>query len=72
MSVGVAFEGYFLKRLKMWERIMAALGGILVFFPKPTTRAVGLGILALLTAIQIMHTKRQRPLEAKTEPTIMG
>jgi len=72
MSVGVAFEGYFLKRLKMWERIMAALGGILVFFPKPTTRAVGLGILALLTVIQIMHTKRQRPLEAKTEPTIMG
>lgn len=72
MSVGIAFEGYFLKRLKMWEKIMMALGGIFVFFPKPTMRAVGFGILAILVVIQIMHTKRQRPFDAKTEATIVG
>jgi TRAP transporter 4TM/12TM fusion protein len=59
MSIGVAFEGYFLKRLKTWENMMTALGGFLIFFPSTKTRATGLAILLLLAAKQIMQEKRK-------------
>ena len=40
-SLAVAFEGYLIKPLNWLERVLLAVGGILMIFPELTTNAIG-------------------------------
>ncbi|MBL6967157.1 MAG: TRAP transporter fused permease subunit [Desulfobacteraceae bacterium] len=63
ISIGVAFEGYFLKKLRMWEKVLVALSGICIFVPNPITRGVGLAFQAMFLVKQIAQTRPERVSE---------
>ena len=58
LSVGVAFEGYFLARMKFWERTLLAISAVCLFFPHLTTKTLGLAYMAVFVITQIVQRKR--------------
>ncbi len=63
-GVASALEGYFLTHMKWYERVMAAVGGLLLVDPELLTDVVGLGILGVTILLQVMDKKKNRPLQA--------
>ncbi len=63
-GVASALEGYFLTHMKWYERIMAAVGGLLLVDPGLVTDAIGLSILAAVILLQVIQKKKNRPLQA--------
>ena len=57
-GVSAALEGYFLKNMKWYERILSAAGGLLLIYPGLTTDIVGIALVGLVFAIQLI-TKRK-------------
>lgn len=66
ISIGVAFEGYLLTRLKMWENFLLALSGLCIFIPNTMTRAVGLTFQSLFLFSQIVRGRRDKKLRDGT------
>jgi TRAP transporter 4TM/12TM fusion protein len=58
VSVGSAFEGYILTKLKQWETALLALGGIFVFIPNIMVRGIGLAVLVFLLVTQIVRARQ--------------
>ena len=50
--LSVALEGFFLRRLTWTERLIGLVSGFLLVFPTPLGYTVGLGMMALLIALQ--------------------
>ncbi len=50
--LSVALEGFFLRRLTLIERLIGFVSGFLLVFPTPLGYTVGLGMMALLIALQ--------------------
>ena len=63
ISIGVAFEGYFLKKLRVWENALIALSGICIFIPNPITRAAGLAFQVIFLVKQIIQRRQGRVSE---------
>lgn len=57
-GVSAALEGYLLKNMKWYERILSAAGGLLLIYPGLTTDIVGIALVGLVFAIQLI-TKRK-------------
>ena len=64
VTMGVAFEGYFLNRYRLWERFLMGISGICIFVPHWVIRAPGLVVLLLLLVSQILQRKRSRAVSA--------
>lgn len=63
-AVSAALEGYFIDRMKLFERIISAVGGLLLIYPGIVTDAIGLGLVAVAVALQIIGKKKNIPLKA--------
>lgn len=65
ITIGVAFERYFLKHLMIWETILLAICGICLFIPRLATRGFALVFLALFL---FSHIMRARKLKSSAVP----
>ena len=65
-GVSSALEGYFLRNMAWYQRIICAVGGLLLIYPGIVTDAIGLGLVAIVTVLQII----QRNQSKKNEVTV--
>ena len=52
-AVSASLEGYFLKDMPVYQRIMCAVGGLLLIYPGIVTDAIGLLLVAVVVFLQI-------------------
>ena len=57
-SVSASLEGYFLHNMQWYERILAAIGGLLLIYPGIVTDGIGLGLVAIVIVIQLLSKKK--------------
>ena len=58
LAVSASLEGYFLKSMRWYERIVSAIGGLLLIYPGWVTDCIGLALVAAVLAVQIISKKR--------------
>ena len=63
-AVSAALQGYFLTHMKWYERIICAAGGLLLIYPGIVTDAIGVGLVGIVLAIQLINKKRVSVLKA--------
>ena len=59
-GVSAALEGYFLQHMKWYQRIMSAVGGLLLIYPGLVTDTVGLCLVAVVVVLQLVERKRAK------------
>ena len=59
-GVSAALEGYFLHNMKWYERILSAVGGLLLIYPGIITDAIGLGLVAIVLLFQFATRKKYK------------
>ena len=59
-GVSAALEGYFLTHMSWYERIISVAGGLLLIYPGAVTDAIGLGLVAVVLAIQFIKKKNHK------------
>jgi len=57
-AVSAALEGFFMRPMKWYERILSLLGGLLLIYPGVVTDIIGLGLVAVMAVIQIITRKK--------------
>lgn len=57
-AFGAAFEGYFLSWVRLWQRGLLLMGGILIMAPGHWTRLAGLVLIALPVIGQVKSSRR--------------
>jgi len=60
-AVSASLEGYFLHNMKWYERIISVAGGLLLIYPGIVTDLIGLSMVALVAAYQIITKKKAAP-----------
>ncbi len=63
-AVSAALEGYFLEIIPWYQRIICAVGGLLLIYPGIVTDSIGLGIVALITLLQVIARGKAKKLSA--------
>jgi len=63
-GVSASLEGYFLHNMAWFERIVCAAGGLLLIYPGILTDAIGLALVGVVLAIQLITKKRAPVLNA--------
>lgn len=58
MAVAAALEGYLFTDMKIWERIILIVGGIMLISPGGLTDAAGLGVIAVALIMQFISKRR--------------
>ena len=58
MGVSAALEGYLLGRMRWYERIISAVGGLLLIYPGLITDSVGLALILVVFFTQTITKKR--------------
>ena len=56
--VSAGMEGYLMRTMPWWQRILALVGGLCMIIPGLVTDAVGLGMIALVVVIQFISKKK--------------
>ena len=57
-ALSAALEGYLLHGMPWYQRIMSAVGGLLLIYPGLVTDAVGLGLVAIVVVLQLVVRKK--------------
>ncbi|MBQ9975433.1 MAG: TRAP transporter fused permease subunit [Clostridia bacterium] len=57
-AVSASLEGFFVARMKWYERIMSAVGGLLLIYPGLVTDSIGLGLVAIAVVLQFLGRKK--------------
>ena len=57
-GVSSSLEGFFLHRMAWYERILAAVGGLLLIYPGLITDCFGLGLVAVVLVFQFLTRKK--------------
>ncbi len=57
-AVSASLEGYLLCRMRWYERIPAALGGLLLIYPGWVTDSIGLSLVAIVVLLQLLSKRR--------------
>ena len=65
MSIGVAFEGFFINKLSTWVIILFAISGLCIFIPNILTRALGIAFLAVFLFKNLAQTRKSKDLSAQ-------
>lgn len=60
MTIAVAFEGYFIKDLKIGENIFLTMSGICLFIPNVLSRGLALAFLAVFLFRHLVQTRRSK------------
>ncbi len=63
-AVSAALEGYLLRHMKWFERIISIAGGLLLIYPGIVTDIIGLSLVAVIFLLQIL-SKKKTALAAK-------
>ena len=63
-GVSAALEGYLLTNMKWYERIISAVGGLLLIYPGLVTDSIGLGLIGVVVLVQIISKKAHKKVEA--------
>lgn len=63
-GVSAALQGYFLHNMKWYERILSAIGGLLLIYPGILTDAIGLGLVTVMIVIQLLTKKKYKKVTA--------
>ena len=63
-GVAASLQGYFLHDMKWYERIVSAIGGLLLIYPGIVTDAIGLGLVAIMVVIQLLTKKKYKKVVA--------
>ncbi len=66
-AVSASLEGYLIIRMSWYERIIIAAGGLLLIYPGAVTDIIGLALVALIVAVQIIKKKSKVKLTAKMD-----
>ncbi len=64
VGIGAAVEGWYWTRTAWWERIALLMGGLMLVIPGTITDLTGVGLLALVTAIQYLRVRKTIPQRA--------
>ena len=59
-SVSAALEGYLMCRIPWYQRIMSAVGGLLLIYPGLVTDLIGLGLVSIVVVFQVIQKKKAR------------
>ena len=57
-GVSAGLEGYLLRNMKWYERVLAAAGGLLLIYPGIVTDTIGLGLVGLVVVLQLLTRKK--------------
>ena len=57
-AISAALEGYLLHHMNWPQRILSAAGGLLLIYPGLITDSIGLGLVAVVVAMQIIGRKK--------------
>ena len=57
-AVSAALEGFLLEKMPIYQRIISAVGGLLLIYPGIITDSIGLGLAAVVIALQIIARKK--------------
>ena len=60
-GVSAALEGYFLTGMPWYQRVLTAVGGLLLIYPGIVTDTIGLALVAAVAVIQVMTKKKAVP-----------
>ncbi|MBR5540024.1 MAG: DUF3394 domain-containing protein, partial [Clostridia bacterium] len=63
-AVSAALEGYFLQRMKWYERIVSAVGGLLLIYPGIITDLIGVGLVACVLVFELIAKQVSKKLTA--------
>ncbi|MBQ3181819.1 MAG: TRAP transporter permease [Clostridia bacterium] len=63
-GISAALEGYFLHGMKWYERMLAAAGGLMLIIPGLVTDVVGVGVVLVVLAIQLLTKKKEKLINA--------
>ncbi len=63
-GVAASLQGYFLHNMKWYERIVSAVGGLLLIYPGIVTDAIGFGLVAIMIVIQLLTRKKYKKVTA--------
>ena len=61
-SVSAALEGYVLRNMTWWQRIIIAIGGLLLIYPGWVTDMIGLALVGIVIAMQLFADKTEKHL----------
>ena len=59
MALSAALEGYFKTNMPHWQRLIMAIGGLMLIIPETITDIAGIVIVALMCTLNIMQAKRE-------------
>ncbi len=57
-AVSASLEGWFLKHMPWYERVLSLVGGLLLIYPGAITDAIGLSLVAVMAVMQFIERKR--------------
>ncbi len=60
--ISAGMEGYMMKKMPVWERLLALVGGLCMIIPGIATDAVGLGLIVLVVILQFIGKKKEDKL----------
>lgn len=58
-AVSAALEGYFLRHMKWYERIVSVVGGLLLIYPGVLTDAIGISLVGVVVLLQVIFRKKK-------------
>lgn len=61
-AVSSALEGWFACSMKWYERVLSLIGGLLLIYPGIVTDLIGVGLVAVMVAMQFMAKKKVQKL----------
>jgi len=56
-AVSAALEGYLIHNMKWYERIISAVGGLLLIYPGAVTDIIGVAMVAIVVVFQILTVR---------------
>ncbi|MCR5008536.1 MAG: TRAP transporter permease [Oribacterium sp.] len=59
-AISAALEGYTVKPINMVVRILLAVAGLMMLYPGTLTDVIGIGTIAVIMAIDVLQTKKQK------------
>ncbi len=57
-AVSSSLEGYLMHRMSWFERVLSAIGGLLLIYPGLVTDIIGLSLVAIIVILQILTRKK--------------
>ncbi len=61
-AISAALQGYMVKSMAWYERILGAAAGLLLIDPNPITDVIGIGVFAVILLLQFISQRRAKQL----------